>query len=114
MSKQILEDGDDGVRLIVKDQKGKVSHADTSARTPVHVVYGGADRFSADTPRKLGRIALDSLKVYAPNFAAFAAAFQLHGHEHLPTFPRAVKELQAPLKTDPDKIRKKDRAALFL
>ncbi len=113
MSKQILEDGDEGVRLIIKDQKEKVSPANISARTPVHVVYGGADRFSADTPRKLGRIALDSLKAFAPNFASFATAFQLHGHEHLPTFPRAVKELEASLKAAPDKVKKKDRAAWF-
>ncbi|MDI1241489.1 MAG: hypothetical protein PSX80_06170, partial [bacterium] len=110
MSKQILEEGDDGVRLIIKDQKEKVSPANVSPRTPVHVVYGGADRFSADTPRKLGRIALDSMKTYSPNFAAFATALQLLGYEHLPTFPRAVKELEASLKTAPEKVKKKDRA----
>jgi citrate lyase beta subunit len=113
MSKTTLTEGDEGVRLIIKDQKEKVSPATISARTPVHVVYGGADRFSADTPRKLGRIALDSLKAFAPNFAAFATAFQLHGYQHLPTFPRAVKELEASLKAAPDKIKKKDRAAWF-
>jgi len=113
MSKQILEDGDEGVRLIIKDQKDKSASAPSSARTPVHVVYGGADRFSIETPRKFGRIALDSLKAYAPNFASFATAFQLYGHEHLPTFPKAVKELEAALKADANKIRRKDRAAWF-
>lgn len=113
MSKQILEDGDDGVRLIIKDQKEKSSPANVSARTPVHVVYGGADRFSIETPKKFGRVALDSLKRYAPNFTAFAGAFQLHGHEHLPTFPRAVKELEAVLKVDANKVKRKDRGAWF-
>ncbi len=113
MSKQILEDGDDGVRLIIKDQKVKSVSSTVSARTPVHVVYGGADRFSIETPRKFGRIALDSLKAYALNFAAFATAFQLDGHEHLPTFPRAVRELETALKAAPDKVKRKDRSAWF-
>lgn len=108
MSKTTLTDGDEGVRLIIKDAKDKATH---TCRRPVHVVYGGADRFSADTPRKLGRIALDSLRAYAPNFAAFARAFALPGSDHFPTFPKAVKELELELKAAPDNIKKKDRAA---
>jgi citrate lyase beta subunit len=111
MSKTILTDGDEGVRLIIKD--GKAKPAEASGRTPVHVVYGGADRFSIDTPRKFGRVALDSIRKYAPNFAAFAHAFHLPGSEHLPMFPKAVKELQAALKEAPEKVKKKDRAAWF-
>lgn len=111
MSKTILTDGDEGVRLIIKDGKAKVTEA--SGRTPVHVVYGGADRYSIDTPRKFGRIALDSMKAYAPNFAAFARAFHLPGSEHLPTLPKAMKELEAALKDDPNKVKRKDRAAWF-
>lgn len=75
MSKTILTEGDEGVRLIVKDVKTKRS--DQTERSPVHVVYGGADRFSADTPRKLGDIALKSLESYAPNFVEFANAMRL-------------------------------------
>ena len=111
MSKTILTDGDEGVRLIIKDQKARRS--EDGGRTPVHVVYGGADRFSIETPRKFGRIALDSIKAYAPNFAAFAHTFQLPGSEHIPTFSKAVKELEAALKADPNKVRRKDRAAWF-
>lgn len=111
MSKTILTDGDEGVRLIIKDGKSKRTEA--PGRAPVHVVYGGADRFSSDTLRKLGRIALDSIRAYAPNFAAFANAFHLHGSEHLPSFPKAMKELEAALKAAPEKVRKKDRAAWF-
>jgi citrate lyase beta subunit len=110
MSKTILTDGDEGVRLIIKDHKDK---AVTAECVPVHVVYGGADRFSIETPRKFGRIALDSMRAYAPNFAAFAHAFELPGSEHLPTFPKAVKELEAALKVDAAKVKKKDRAAWF-
>jgi citrate lyase beta subunit len=111
MSKTILTDGDEGVRLIIKDSKENA--VKLTERSPVHVVYGGADRFSMETPRKFGRIALDSLKTYAPNFSSFAHAFHLPGSEHLPTFPKAVKELDAALKTDPNKVKKKDRAAWF-
>ena len=45
-----------------------------SSRSPVHVVYGGAHLFKADTPQKLGKIALRSLKTYAPDVDEFAAA----------------------------------------
>ena len=46
-------------------------------RSPVHVVYGGADRFKADTPQKLGRIALGSLDSWAPDAAEFANVFRI-------------------------------------
>ncbi len=111
MSKTILTDGDEGVRLIIKEGKEKRSEA--TGRSPIHVVYGGADRFSIDTPRKFGRVALDSIRTYAPNLAAFAKAFEFTGAEQLPTLPKAVKELEGALKTDPNKIRKKDKAAWF-
>jgi citrate lyase beta subunit len=111
MSKTILTDGDEGVRLIIKDSKSKRPEA--SGRVPVHVVYGGADRFSIETPRKFGRITLDSIRTYAPNFATFAHAFHLPGSEHLSTFPKAVKELEAALKADANKVKRKDRAAWF-
>ena len=113
MSKIVLTEGDEGVRLIVKDRKDKELPQVQPMRSPVHVVYGGADRFSADTPRKLGRIALDSMKQYAPNFAELARAFQLHGCEHLPTLPKAIKERDAELKASPEKLKRKDHAAWF-
>ncbi len=52
----------------------KIIRAD---RSPVHVVYGGAHLFTADTPQKLGKIALASLHTYAPDINAFAAAMGL-------------------------------------
>src|SRR5688572_8347330 len=48
-----------------------------SSRSPVHVVYGGAHLFQRDTPQKLGKIALRSIKTYAPDVDEFAAAFGL-------------------------------------
>jgi hypothetical protein len=46
-------------------------------RSPVHVVYGGADRFSSETPAKFGAIALNTVAQYAPTAAEFAAAMGL-------------------------------------
>lgn len=113
MSRTILTEGDEGVRLIIKEVKPERQMAVRSRRSPVHVIYGGADRFNSETSKKLGRIALDAVKAYAPNFAAFAKVFGLPGHEHLPTLPKAIKELDAALKSDAAKIKRKDRAAWY-
>lgn len=113
MSRTILIEGDDGVRLIIKDVKPERQIAVRSSRSPVHVVYGGADRFNAETSKKLGRIALDSIKAYAPNFVSFAKVFDLPGAEHLPAHPKAIKELDAALKADAAKVKRKDRSAWY-
>jgi citrate lyase beta subunit len=113
MSKTVLTEGDEGVRLIVKEPKHKEQPQIGASRSPVHVVYGGADIFSVDTPRKLGRIALDSMKQYAPNFSEFARAFQLHGFERLPSLPKAIKEREAELRASPEKLKRKDPATWF-
>jgi citrate lyase beta subunit len=42
------------------------------ARQPIHVVYGGAQRFKADTAQKLGAIALDTMRSLLPAPAALA------------------------------------------
>jgi citrate lyase beta subunit len=46
-------------------------------RQPVHTVYGGADLFSADLARKLGDVALRTLRTYAPDPESFATAVGL-------------------------------------
>src|SRR3989442_9108903 len=46
-------------------------------RQPVHTVYGGAHLFRADTPRRLGELALQALATYAPDGATLAAAIGL-------------------------------------
>lgn len=43
-------------------------------RQPVHTVYGGAHLFKSDTAMKLGEVARNAFKVYAPDAAAFAQA----------------------------------------
>lgn len=50
---------------------------DGTSRQPVHTVYGGADLFRADLARKLGDVALRTLRQYAPAPAEFAAAVGL-------------------------------------
>jgi citrate lyase beta subunit len=52
---------------------------DSGARQPVHTVYGGAHLFSAETPKKLGELALKSLDTYAPDAATFAEAIGIRG-----------------------------------
>lgn len=113
MSKTILTEGDEGVRLIIKDVKPERQIAVRSARSPIQVIYGGADRFNAETSKKLSRTALDSIKTYAPNFSVFARVFNLPGFAELPTQPKAVKELDTALKADPLKVRRKDKAAWY-
>jgi hypothetical protein len=41
-------------------------------RQPVHVVYGGAHLFKAETANTLGSLALDLLRNYAPDFSVLA------------------------------------------
>ncbi|PYS91726.1 MAG: phosphoenolpyruvate kinase [Acidobacteria bacterium] len=82
-------------------------------RTPVHVVYGGADRYSADTPRKLGDIALKTLHAYAPNFADFARAIGLPGNEKLPTDPDCITKLDRQIGRSQTKAREEQFTAWY-
>jgi len=50
---------------------------DRPARQPVHTVYGGAHLFKAETPRRLGELALHSLAAYARDPAELAAGLGL-------------------------------------
>jgi citrate lyase beta subunit len=50
---------------------------ESGARQPVHVVYGGAHLFKAETARKLGAIASKTLDANAPDAATFARVMGL-------------------------------------
>jgi citrate lyase beta subunit len=50
---------------------------DPPSRQPVHTVYGGAHLFKAETPRRLGELALGHLARHAPDADAFARAIGL-------------------------------------
>lgn len=84
-----------------------------TTRSPVHVVYGGADRYSAQTPQKLGAIALLTLRTYAPNFVEFAHAIRLPGWETLPHFPEAVARLEKQIARSQNKARTEDFNSWF-
>lgn len=70
---------------------------DPHDRQPVHTVYGGAHLFKADLAKKLGGLALKALDEYAPNFASFAKALEMPGHETLPSSSADVDALTAAL-----------------
>lgn len=57
---------------------------DRPDRQPVHTVYGGADLFSADIAAKMSRSAMKALLENAADFAEFARALEMPGHEKLP------------------------------
>jgi len=84
-----------------------------SIRNPVHVVYGGANLFRKDTPKKLGKIALKSLETYAPNFVEFADAMRLKGADTLPKYEDVVEKLEFQIARNPEKIKKENFAAWF-
>jgi citrate lyase beta subunit len=65
--------------LIERLERANAEHAlsypgDPVDRRPIHVVYGGAQRFKFDTAANFGRIARKLLQTYAPGAAEFAAA----------------------------------------
>jgi hypothetical protein len=82
-------------------------------RSPVHVVYGGAHLFKADTPQKLGKLALKSLETYAPNFAEFAQAMWLKGADSLPIYEEPTAELEKRLLENSEKVKAENYEAWF-
>ncbi len=77
-----------------------------SERQPVHTVYGGAQIFKADTARKLGATALQSLTEYAPTFVEFARALQLVDTTRLPKTSAQVSVFEKKLAKNPDTLRR--------
>jgi citrate lyase beta subunit len=97
-------------------QKLHNPHAETrvpQTKNPVHVVYGGADRFSAETPQKFGKIALNSLEIYAPNFVEFANAMWLKGCETLPNYSEIIADLEFRLIDNNEKLKRENYNAWF-
>ncbi len=70
----------------------KTSLPNTGVRQPVHVVYGGAHLFRADTAKKLGTMALAALEKYAPDGRRLAAAIGVPALEGI--YPRVVEKLR--------------------
>lgn len=84
---------------------------DTGSRQAVHTVYGGAQIFKADTAKKLGGVALNSLQDYAPNFVEFARAIALEGHQKLPKLPKQISALTKQLMKNADAVKSNNRPA---
>ncbi|MFL5813538.1 MAG: DUF6986 family protein [Bdellovibrionia bacterium] len=61
-------------------------------REPVHVVYGGAQLFTAETFSKVGKLALKAIDDYAATAAEFDACFGLDSK--LQIFDRVVQKLK--------------------
>ena len=80
---------------------------------PVHVVYGGAHLFKADTIDKLGRIALKSLETYAPDFIEFSDAMWLKGADRLPKYEELKQDLEFRLADNPARVREDNYPAWF-
>jgi len=81
-------------------------------RQPVHTVYGGAHLFRADTARRLGEKALETLDEYAPDFVSFARAIELPGSQHIGRSLDAAA-LAKSIQADPQAARKENPHAWF-
>jgi citrate lyase beta subunit len=67
---------------------------DSPARQPVHTVYGGAQLFKSDTPKKLGVLALRALEQYAPDAATFAGAIGVEQSQAEMIYARVLEKLR--------------------
>ena len=67
---------------------------DTGNRRPIHVVYGGAHLFKADTCAKLGQLAQKSWALYAPDPVALAHILGLDAQTAATLYPRISEKLQ--------------------
>lgn len=68
---------------------------ESNRRQAVHTVYGGAHLFKADSPQKLGAVALRSLQEYAPDAKNLADVLGTAGDEQLArkVYDRVVEKL---------------------
>jgi hypothetical protein len=94
-------------------QPSAVSRQILPFRSPVHVVYGGANLFKSGTPNKLGKIALKSLETYAPNFTEFARAMWLKGADALPVYDELITDLERRLTENAEAVKRDNFAAWF-
>lgn len=69
---------------------------ESDRRQAVHVVYGGAHLFKANSPQRLGAVALRSLEEYAPDAPTLAQSLGAAGDESLwrLIYDRIVEKLQ--------------------
>jgi citrate lyase beta subunit len=70
---------------------------DSGVRQPVHTVYGGAHLFAADTPKKLGELAVKALEAYAPDAQLFSEALGIRGE----LAPKVLERVRDKLRREP-------------
>lgn len=99
-------------KLQAANQKhSRIYPGDSSARQPVHTVYGGANLFKAGSAQKLGSLGLKALETYAPDFCSLAHVLQMPGHESLPTTSFDIKTLSAKMQENPAAMKAAHPAA---
>ena len=84
---------------------------ETGRRQPVHTVYGGAHLFRADTARRLGQVAEQSLAENASDFVVFARAIGLPHANQLPDVLGFATGLRQRLRDAPELVREENKAA---
>jgi hypothetical protein len=84
---------------------------ESGRRQPVHVVYGGAHLFRADTAAKLGEVARRALEEYGAEPIAFARAIGLAGADSLPAAAAQAKSLARRFASDAERLRRENPAA---
>ncbi len=90
----------------------KVYPGDSPDRQPVHTVYGGANLYKWDSAKRMGEIALNSLRTYAPDFTVLARVLELENHRSLPHDADAIEKLTRQLDSLNEAERKKHPAWL--
>jgi citrate lyase beta subunit len=89
----------------------QIYSGETGQRQPVHTVYGGAHLFKSDSAPRLGALARRSLDQFAPDFVTFARALDLPGSRNLPESLDQADVLLAQLQTNPQRVRRENKAA---
>jgi citrate lyase beta subunit len=85
-----------GLRAELAESNAEFSNrypGESSDRQPVHVVYGGAQLFKAETPRKMGELARKALTEYAGSAEEFNAVFGLDARHGI--YARVVRKLES-------------------
>lgn len=70
----------------------RLNPGESPKRQPVHTVYGGAHLFKSTTAKRIGEIAVNSMKTYAPDAATFATALGIADRELAGTVFQRVNE----------------------
>src|SRR5947209_1577189 len=67
---------------------------DPGRRQPIHTVYGGAHLFSAETPAKIGKLALASFREYVPDADTLSNEFAFTSEIGHRVYPRVIAKLE--------------------